>query len=396
MIDNAGNDTFIVSYAGDSITEAAVSTSSLVKSSITFTLGTNLNNLTLMGSGNISGTGNAAGGNVITGNTGNDVLSDNSGTAADTLIGNSSAGHDTFVVHNLSDLVSEAGTSNANLVQAYGTFSVASVSGINKLTLMGAGTGLTATGNNGGDTITDSTTGAGHNILVSGTGVDNLVDNSTNGNDTFIVNNAGDTITEAHGSGTVIFNASSVTYTLGTNITNVTLNGSGSESITGNAAGGDVIRASSNAGATTGIISDGAGGNDTMYAGSNSSDHDTFIINNAGDKVVGSNTGWAQDEIDFYLTGAAFNMTTNSTDVNYLVIEGTGTGHDTITANTGNDSIYANSHANTFIDGGTHDVVTGAVTSAGGADTFHGGGGFDAFTIHNSNDVIVELTQANT
>jgi len=396
MIDYAGNDTFVVSYAGDSVTENHVSTSSLVESSVTFTLGTNMNNLLLEGASNINGTGTTAGGNSLTGNTGNDVLSDNQSalvTAADTLIGHSLAGHDTFIVYNTADLVSEAGTANGNEIITWGTYSVASTAGIEKLELTGTGNGLvnTITGNGENDTLID-TTGTGGNILTAGSGQDSFVDsNVSSTGDTFYADNVADQFSEAHGAGTVIWSSGlDVTYTLGTNITHVTLAGSGNDSITANnaAVSGDVITAGSGAG--TDIISDGlAGGigNDTFNAGAGTTD--TFIVNNTGDVINGNNSGAAGDVIDYYVTGGSQQLGAN---INNLVIESNGSGgndNDTITANAGNDLITANTHSNTFNDGGTHNG-TGLVTSAGGADTFSGGGGFDVFNINNSNDVIIE------
>ena len=77
-----------------------------VKSSKTYTLGANLENLTLTSSAAIDGTGNALD-NVLTGNKGANVL--NGGGGDDTLeggIGNDTltggAGHDTFLLKNTS------------------------------------------------------------------------------------------------------------------------------------------------------------------------------------------------------------------------------------------------------------------------------------------------------
>jgi Ca2+-binding RTX toxin-like protein len=63
-----------------------------VQSSITYTLGTNLENLILLGSGNINGTGNTVN-NSLTGNAGNNTL--DGGTGNDTMYGG--LGNDTLV-----------------------------------------------------------------------------------------------------------------------------------------------------------------------------------------------------------------------------------------------------------------------------------------------------------
>ncbi|WP_201276175.1 peroxidase family protein [Methylotetracoccus oryzae] len=96
----AGNDTYQVQDAGDVVVEAAGGGTDTVQASVTHTLATNVENLTLLGLGNINGTGNG-GANILTGNAGNNVL--NGGGGADRLIGGvgvdaltGGAGRDTF------------------------------------------------------------------------------------------------------------------------------------------------------------------------------------------------------------------------------------------------------------------------------------------------------------
>ncbi|MFN5514685.1 MAG: bluetail domain-containing putative surface protein [Cyanobacteriota bacterium] len=92
LIGGLGNDTYTVDNVGDVITENANEGTDSVKSSINYTLGANLENLTLTGSAGINGTGNALK-NKITGNTGANIL--NGGAGADTLAGK--GGNDIFV-----------------------------------------------------------------------------------------------------------------------------------------------------------------------------------------------------------------------------------------------------------------------------------------------------------
>ena len=92
LVGGSGDDIYIVDSTTDTITEAAGSGTDEVRSSVTYTaLAVNVENLTLTGSGNINGTGNA-GNNTVTGNDGNNSLS--GGTGNDTLIGG--LGNDTL------------------------------------------------------------------------------------------------------------------------------------------------------------------------------------------------------------------------------------------------------------------------------------------------------------
>ena len=92
LIGGKGNDTFVVDNIGDIIAEGLNDGIDTVESSITWTLKTNLENLTLTGTTAINGTGNNLN-NIITGNTGNNTL--NGGKGNDTLTGN--AGADTLI-----------------------------------------------------------------------------------------------------------------------------------------------------------------------------------------------------------------------------------------------------------------------------------------------------------
>ena len=90
MAGGLGNDTYSVNAVGDVVTEAVNAGTDTVRSWIGYTLGNNLEDLTLVGSANISATGNALN-NVLTGNGAANALAGDAGS--DTLVGG--AGNDT-------------------------------------------------------------------------------------------------------------------------------------------------------------------------------------------------------------------------------------------------------------------------------------------------------------
>ena len=107
-----GNDTYIIG-TGDIVTEAANAGTDTVQSNITYTLGNNVENLTLTGSNAINGTGNTlgnlllgnSGANILNGKTGNDILTGGSGTDIflfDTAL-NASTNKDTITDFNIVD-----------------------------------------------------------------------------------------------------------------------------------------------------------------------------------------------------------------------------------------------------------------------------------------------------
>ncbi len=78
-----GDDIYVINDAGDQISEFGGGGNDIVRSSISYTLGTDLENLTLTGIASIDGTGNDAN-NVIIGNAGRNTLSGGAGN--DTII----------------------------------------------------------------------------------------------------------------------------------------------------------------------------------------------------------------------------------------------------------------------------------------------------------------------
>ncbi|WP_445502509.1 right-handed parallel beta-helix repeat-containing protein [Microvirga sp. G4-2] len=98
----AGNDTYVVNHSGDKIVEAAGEGTDTVRSSITYTLLANVENLTLTGTKVINGHGNElnntvvgnSAANTLKGNDGNDTVE--GGLGADSLYGG--LGDDAFVL----------------------------------------------------------------------------------------------------------------------------------------------------------------------------------------------------------------------------------------------------------------------------------------------------------
>jgi Ca2+-binding RTX toxin-like protein len=93
-----GNDTYTVDDAGDVVIELPGGGVDGIRSSIDYALGLFLENLTLLGSGNVNATGNWTA-NTIAGNAGNNII--NGGLGQDTLTGN--AGADRFSFQGLED-----------------------------------------------------------------------------------------------------------------------------------------------------------------------------------------------------------------------------------------------------------------------------------------------------
>ena len=351
MAGDAGNDIYIVDNSGDVVTEAASEGTDTVQSSVSYTLATDIENLLLMGAGNINGTGNELA-NTITGNAGNNTIDGSSG--ADNMLGD--VGNDIYVVDNASDVVTEAFGAGTDTVQS--SISYALTANVENLTLTGADN-INATGNALNNLLTGNSAA---NILSGGAGANTMIGGA--GDDTYLVDNKSDVVSEAasEGDDTV---QSSVSYSLTINVENLVLTGTGNINATGNAFN-NLLTGNSAAN----ILSGGAGA-DTMAGGAGD---DTYVVDNAGD-VVREASGAGTDTVQ---SSVSYSLTTN---VENLLLSGTGNingiGNDlvnTINGNAGNNTI----------DGGV------------GADTMAGGAGDDIYVVDNAGDVITEVSGAGT
>ena len=142
---------------------------------------------------------------------GNDIL--NGGAGADKLIGGS--GNDVYVVDNGGDVVTETSTLATEIDKITSSINYTLGANLENLTL--TGTAANGTGNGLANTLTGN---AGANTLNGGAGADKLIGGA--GNDGYVVDNAGDVVTETSTLATEIDKvSSSINYTLGANLENL-------------------------------------------------------------------------------------------------------------------------------------------------------------------------------
>lgn len=205
MTGGAGDDSYVVDSAADSVTELASEGNDTVNSYVTYTLGDNLERLNLQGTGFIDGTGNAldntlfgnSSNNILIGGAGNDTVDGKAG--ADTMLGG--LGNDTLYVDDALDVVTELSGEGTDRIIATVSYTVGS--NIENMTLQGTGN-INATGNELVNTLIGNT---GNNVFTGGLGNDVLQGGA--GDDTYFLarGDGNDAVTDTSGNDTLQFAA---------------------------------------------------------------------------------------------------------------------------------------------------------------------------------------------
>jgi Ca2+-binding RTX toxin-like protein len=347
LVGGVGNDTYIVDDVGDQISESftILDTADTVISTISWTLGERLENLTLIGDADINGTGNELDNNLV-GNAGNNIL--NGGDGDDILNG-------------------------------------------------GDGMDLLY-GGDGNDQLFGGDDDAG-DLLDGGTGADTLTGGK--GEDIYVVDNLNDVIIESNGllDGTDTVQ-SSITWTLSDSLENLTLTGNNAINGTGNAASNEIEGNAGNNILSGGDGADGltgGGGNDTLFGGNDDdyldggegsdileggNGNDTYVVDNIGDRIVENAPN--NTSHDIVLSNVNTWVLDDNLEDLYLysseAINGTG--------NALNNLLVGNERDNVLIGGDGDDTLRG-----GGGDTLDGGVGNDTYYV-GPNATIVEGVDA--
>ncbi len=206
--------------------------------------------------------------------------------------------------------------------------------------------------------------GGGNDLLDGGGGADLLIGGL--GNDSFMIDDAGDTVRELPGGGTDGV-TSSVSFTLPADVENLALAGSAANAI-GNALAN---RLDGNGAAN---LLDGGLGADRMAGGFG---NDTYIVDNGGDLVSEAGGGG----IDRVFSSVTFTL---DAGLEYLFLTGSsgisgfGNGLD--------NWIVGNGAANQLEGNDGGDLLDGGA----GADRMTGGAGDDSYVVDSTGDVVVE------
>ena len=204
--------------------------------------------------------------------------------------------------------------------------------------------------------------GAGNDTLNGGAGADTLIGGL--GNDVYVVDVAGDVVTESAGEGVDTVVSMMASYTLVANVENLvgglatgqTLNGNALDNAITGGAGNDVL----NGGAGNDVL-DGGAGADALTGGLGD---DTYIVDNAGD-VVTENAGEGTDTIQSSVSYAMAVNVERLTLTGGSAINGTGNAASNIILGNSADNVLAGLGGADALDGGAgSDTATYAASAA--------------------------------
>ncbi|WJR48152.1 peroxidase family protein [Pseudomonas monteilii] len=239
--------------------------------------------------------------------------------------------------------------------------------------------GLTLVGTNGADILIGSAGndvisgldgadqlfgGLGNDVLDGGLGADAMTGGG--GNDTFVVDNVGDTVSEALNGGVDLVQTNLASYILGANVENLTYTGAGNFIGGGNALANTIT---------------GGGGNDLLNGGAGADrlvgglGNDTYLVDNAGDLVIEATAG-GSDTVRTTLD--SYRMSSNIENVVYTGV--------------GNFIGGGNTLDNMMFGGAGNDLLNGGE----GADRLVGGLGNDTYLVDNAGDLVIEATGGGT
>ncbi len=432
-----GADTYYVDNSGDVITESGVGIDTVIVSGISaYTLATMVENMTFSGSTSFTANGNTLA-NVLIGGTGDDTLNGNDGN--DELFGGGGednlkggAGNDTYYVDSAGDVISDVGGGVDTIVTSLNSYTILS-SVFENLTFngtgdfVGAGTSLAnvITGGAGADTLSglagddQLNGGLGDDLLLGGQGADTLrggegadTMQGEAGNDTYFVTDAGDVVTEVLNAGTDSVISLLNSYTLTSNVENLSFTFAGAVTGIGNDLANS-ITGGSDADVLEGRLGDdklfgglgadslfgnegidtldGQGGDDTMTGGIG---NDTYIVDSVGDVVVEAVGEGTTDTVK-----TALSSLTLADNVEIMLFTGagsfTGTGNalgNTINGGAGADTIFGVAGADTLRGGLSGDTLDGGADN----DKLYGEAGDDFLLGGDGNDYLYGGAGADT
>jgi Ca2+-binding RTX toxin-like protein len=395
LIGGLGNDLYIVSEAGDVVTENLNEGTDTVQTALaSYTLAANVENLQYTGSAAFTGTGNALDnsitggnkGNKLDGGAGNDSLTGGDGN--DSLIGG--LGNDTFTATAGKDTVD--GGDGADVLQGLGKFADYSVNrpnatdtvltdkAGNQIVVRGVETVVFSDGSkslaevqfNVTSFSNDSLTGTdGADTLDGGQGADTLAGGK--GDDTYVIDNLNDVVQELSSGGKDLVQVALTaagTYKLADYVENATVTAAAGVAV--NLAGNDLDNALTGNAAANSLT--GGAGNDTLDGGAGAdkllggSGDDSYVVDNSGDSIT-ENVEEGRDTVHTSLAG--YTLGANLEELRY-----TGTAAFTGTGNAGDNVLVGGNNGNK-LDG------------AAGADSLSGGSGADSLVGGAGNDTLV-------
>ena len=354
MDGGAGNDTYLVDSAGDTVTESLAGVAGgvdLVQSAAaSVTLGENVENLTLLGGTDSSGTGNGLK-NIVTGNSGNNALDGGAGT--DKLVGGQ--GNDSYTV----DLVKMGGGPKA-AVKLADTITEGLNQGTDTVVLRGVV----------GDLVKAAT-------LTLGANLENLDASQTGATKLNLKGNALTNVLTGNDADNVLTGLAG----------NDTLNGGAGHDALDGGLGQDTVNGGAGNDTITMLVT--AGNVDTINAGA---DTDTLVLSGVvpGDHVVVANLASLTDQV-VSIGGVADALA----QTNFENLNAAGIGSSVNVVGSDGVNVLIGSKGNDIIDGGAgNDQLDGGLGNDElegdeGDDTVTGGAGNDKLEGNNGNDTLI-------